>query len=43
MSTTVNENTSSVSAGTSGAVNVGLAALAELRVTVGVPAVCVHA
>ena len=31
-----------MSAGTSGAVNVGLAALEELRVTVG-PPVCVHA
>ena len=42
-SVTVSENVSVASAVTAGASKVGPAALAELRVTVGVPAVCVHA
>ena len=42
-STTVSENVSSVSTVTSGAVKVGICAVAELSVTVGVPPVCVHA
>ena len=40
---TVSENVRTVSTVTSGAVNVGAAALAELSVTAGVPPVCVHA
>ena len=42
-SLTVSEKVSVAAAVTSGAVKVGICAVAELSVTVGVPPVCVHA